>query len=109
MSIKSWDSLKKILKVKILQCQDYVNINDLISRILLSLWHYKYANDVSFFNLYYEDKFFSFNLALKYTDKNIIFWNVYIFIDRVKNVIESQEWKIIKNNFFTCLKKQALI
>ena len=40
MSIKSWDSLKKILKVKILQCQNYVNINDLASRIPLLLWHY---------------------------------------------------------------------
>ena len=30
-------SLKRILKVKILQYQDYVNINDLTSRVLLSL------------------------------------------------------------------------
>ena len=40
MNIKSWDSLKRILKVKTLQCQGYVNINDLTSRVSLSLWHY---------------------------------------------------------------------
>ena len=45
MSIKPWDSLKKILKMKTLQCQSYVNINDLTSRIPLSLWHYRKVQD----------------------------------------------------------------
>ena len=40
MNIKPWDSLKKILRMKILQYQDYVNINNLTSRVSLSLWHY---------------------------------------------------------------------
>ena len=40
MSIKPWDSLERILRVKTLQCQGYVNTNDLTSRIPLSLWHY---------------------------------------------------------------------
>ena len=40
MNIKSWNSLKKILKIKILQSQDYVNINNLTLQILLLLWHY---------------------------------------------------------------------
>ena len=41
MNIKLWDSLKRILRIKTLQCQDYANINDLTSWISLSLWHYK--------------------------------------------------------------------
>ena len=76
-------------------------VNDFENR-----WH---ANDISFFDSYYEDKFFFFNSTLEYAGKDIIFYNIYVFIDRVKDVVESKKQKIIKDNFFTCLKKQALI
>ena len=62
MSIKSWDSLKRILKMKILQCQDYVNINDLTSRISLSLWHY---------NCFFFLKFDLQNLIMRFDNATI--------------------------------------
>ena len=69
-------------------------------------WH---AGDVDFFDSYYEGKFFFSDSTLKYADKDIIFQNVHVFIDRAKNVTENKEWKIVRNNLSTCLKEQTLI
>ena len=43
-------------------------------------------DDVKFFNLFYESKFIDITLVIKYTKKSTFFRNIYIFIDRVKNV-----------------------
>ena len=69
-------------------------------------WH---ADDVGFFDSYYEGKSSSFDSALEYAGKDIIFRNIHVFIDRVKDVTESKKWKIIRDNLSTCLKGQALI
>ena len=48
------------------------------------------------------------NEFITHVDKNIYFRNVYIFVDRIKNVIIIKSNKLIKNNFYIYFKNKAL-
>ena len=47
-------------------------------------------NDVDFFNSFYKSKTIDIILIIKYFNKNIFFRNIYIFVNRVKNVVRIQ-------------------
>ena len=49
-------------------------------------------NDINFFNLFYKSKFVNIFFIIKYISKNIFYRDIYIFINRVKNIIR------VKNN-----------
>ena len=41
------------------------------------------------------------------THKKTIYRNLHIFVNRIQNFIQTFKTKIIKNNFFRCLKKKS--
>ena len=65
--------------------------------------------DFEFFEFYYENKFFVIVSSMTYFNKNVIFRNVYVFVNRVKKLIIIKKTKLIRNNLSTCLRKQTLI
>ena len=52
-------------------------------------------DNVKFFNLFYESKFIDITLVTKYTRKSTFFRDIYIFIDRVKNIIYIKDNKLL--------------
>ena len=44
------------------------------------------SDDINYFNLFYESKLVNIVVIIKQTGKSIFFRNIYIFIDRVKDV-----------------------
>ena len=50
------------------------------------------ADDVDYFDSFYENKSANIAFVIEHFDKNIFFRNIYIFLDRVKNIVR------IKNN-----------
>ena len=65
--------------------------------------------DFEFFDSYYEDKFFVIASSMTHFDKNVIFRDVHVFVNRVKELITIKRAKLVRNNLSTCLKEQALI
>ena len=65
--------------------------------------------DFEFFDSYYEDKFFVIVSSMTHFDKDVIFRNVHVFVNRVKKLITIKKTKLIRNNLSTCLRKQTLI
>ena len=45
-----------------------------------------HLNDVNFFDSFYDNKTINIVFIIKHFDKSIYFRNIYIFIDRIKNV-----------------------
>ena len=63
------------------------NINNNRNRFL--------ANNIKFFNLFYNRKSINIKLKIKYINKNIYFYNIIIFINKIKNIIKIKEVKLI--------------
>ena len=49
-------------------------------------------DNVNYFDLFYEDKSIDTAIVIEYIDKSIFFRDIYIFLNRVKNITR------IKNN-----------
>ena len=45
---------------------------------------------------------------MKYTEKKIYFRNIFIFINRIKNVIRVKKVKLLRNNLQIYLKEETL-
>ena len=45
------------------------------------------TSDISFFNLFYNDKSINITFEVKYSEKKIYFYNVVIFINRIKDIV----------------------
>ena len=54
------------------------------------------SNNVEFFNSFYESKFLDIILVIKYTRKNTFFRDIYIFINRVKNITRIKGNKLLR-------------
>ena len=65
--------------------------------------------DFEFFDFYYENKFFVIVSSMTHFDKDVIFHNVHVFVNRVNKLIIIKKAKLVRNNLSTCLRKQALI
>ena len=52
-------------------------------------------DNVGFFNSFYESKFIDITLIIEYTKKSIFFRNIYIFINRVKNIARIKGDKLL--------------
>ena len=53
-------------------------------------------DDVRFFNSFYESKFVDIILVIEYTKKSTFFWNVYIFINRVKDIARTKGNELLR-------------
>ena len=52
-------------------------------------------DNVKFFNSFYESKSIDTTLVIKYTRKSTFFRNIYIFINRVKNIARIKDNKLL--------------
>ena len=64
---------------------------------------------LKFFDHKYDKKTTTKNEFIKNTFEKTIYKNLHIFINRIRNFIQTFKNKIIKNNFFRYLKKNVLI
>ena len=61
--------------------------------------------DLEFFDSYYENKFFVIVSSMTHFDKDVIFRDVHVFVNRVKELIIIKKAKLIRNNLSTCLRE----
>lgn len=67
-----------------------------------------FNSDVGFFDLYYDDKFNNMRAEMKHVEKKTYFYNVLIFINRIKNVVRIKDFKLLRNNFHIYLRDETL-
>ena len=67
-----------------------------------------YAADLGFFDPNYDDKPKSTGEAMEHTGNNIIFRDVYWFIERAKDIVAIWRRELVRQNLSTCLKEAAL-
>ena len=53
------------------------------------------SDDVEFFNSFYESKSIYTILVIKYTKKNTFFRDIYMFINRVRNIVRIKGNKLL--------------
>ena len=66
------------------------------------------AIDIEFFDSYYDDKTAVIASIIEHTEKDIYFKNVYVFIERVKNLTIIKKDESIKTNLYNCLRNIVL-
>ena len=64
-------------------------------------------DEINFFDSMYDGKFVIIENFIEHIGKNIYFRDVYLFIERIKNMTVIKNAKMIKNNFYTCLRDTA--
>ena len=55
-------------------------------------------NNVNYFNLFYKNKLLNIALIIKYINKNTFFHDIYIFINRVKDITRAKGDKLLRYN-----------
>lgn len=69
-------------------------------------WH---AGDIGFFDPHYDGKSALGGFVIEYVEKDIIFRDVHVFVDRAKDIASIKGDELVRNNLSTCLRGQALI
>ena len=67
------------------------------------------VEDLNFFDSLYNGKSINNNEVITHTNKNIYFWNVHLFIERVKNLIIIKNVELMRDNLWTCFWNTILI
>lgn len=67
-----------------------------------------YAANLGFFNLNYKNKLATTGDAMEHAGKDTIFWDVHLFVERVKDVAAVRRDKLVRQNLSICLKGSAL-
>ena len=49
------------------------------------------SDDINFFDSFYKSKFVNITSAIKYSNKNTFFQDIYIFVNRVKNIVYTKK------------------
>ena len=63
---------------------------------------------MKFFDSWYENKNVIINNSIEYVDKNIYFRDVYLYIERIKNMSILKKIELIRHNFYNCIREHAL-
>ena len=66
------------------------------------------SKHLDFFDSFHDNKFVIFDAIMKFTNENIIFRNVHLFMIKTKNfaIIKSDDF--VRRNLYLCLKNDAL-
>ena len=75
--------------------------NDDISRFV--------TKNIDFFYFNHDNKFATIESSLNNTNDEILFRDVYIFVNRIKNFVDTQDVEFVRNNLFKYLKNNVLI
>lgn len=65
-------------------------------------------DDVGFFDLFYEGKSVDTAFAIEYIGKSTFFRDIYVFVDRMKDVARAKSDILLRQNLQICLRKIAL-
>jgi hypothetical protein len=65
--------------------------------------------DLEFFDSIYDEKFTVTTDSMQHVDKDTYFRDVYLFIDRIKNIAIIKEIETVRNNLYTCLRDTVMI
>ena len=65
-------------------------------------------NDIGFFDFFYNNKFNNTKAKIKHIRKKTYFYNVFIFINRIKNIIKIKSVKLMRNNLQIYLRDEVL-
>jgi len=57
----------------------------------------------------YNNKFVVIDNFIQYVNKNIYFWDIYLFIERIKNITTIKSANLFRNNLYTCLRDNVLV
>ena len=79
---------------------DVVNEDSGTSRFL--------SSDVGFFNLFYNGKLSDIKVEIKHAEKKTYFRDVFIFINRIKDIARVKGVELLRNNLQICLRNKAL-
>ena len=63
---------------------------------------------LKFFDFNHDDKSASIDSSLKNINENTIFRDVHVFVNRIKNFVNTQNVELIRDNLYRCLKRNAL-
>ena len=66
------------------------------------------AKKLEFFDLMYDNKSINIEQIMKHANKNIYFWNVHLFLNKVKNMTLIHDDQFVRKNLFICLRDIAL-
>lgn len=66
------------------------------------------AQDVDFFDSYYESKTIFIGESVFHFGKNTFFKNIHLFVSRIKDIVVVKNFKLVRNNLWICLKDRAL-
>ena len=66
------------------------------------------AEKLRFFDSMYDNKSISIDQVMKHAEKNIYFRDVYLFLNRVKDMTLIHEDQFVRKNLFICLRDTAL-
>ena len=80
------------------------DVNDIVTGGETSRWNSK---EFEFFDSNYDNKLINIELTIEYINKETYFWNVYLFIKRVKDLIIIKDF-IIRENLWICLRDMTL-
>jgi uncharacterized protein YecA (UPF0149 family) len=64
---------------------------------------------LKFFDFNYDDKSTSIDSSLKNINEKTIFRDVHVFVNRIKNFVNTLNVELIRNNLYRYLKKNVLI
>ena len=66
------------------------------------------AFELRFFDSLYDEKSAVIDNVIEHFDKDTYFRDIYIFIERIKNIAQIKDDTIVRNNLYTCLRETAL-
>lgn len=58
---------------------------------------------VNFFDLIYDEKSFVIDNLIEHVNKNTYFRDIYLFIERIKNITIVKNANLLRNNLYICL------
>ena len=66
------------------------------------------AQDVGFFDPYYEGKTVSTGGPVSHSGKDTFFRDIHLFVSRIKDIAAVKDPKLVRDNLWTCLRGRAL-
>ena len=66
------------------------------------------SKHLDFFDSFHDDKSVIIDAAMKFTNENIVFRDVHLFMIKAKDFVVTKNENIVRRNFFQCLKNDVL-
>lgn len=81
---------------------------DTAYNLLFSIKNRWIAFDTSFFDPHFNGKLIDIAEAIKYLGKDTYYYNIFVFLDRIKDYAKTRSPKLVHQNFSSCFREIAL-